>query len=569
MNKMIKMIGNMKLKNKFILIYFCVGFIPFLVLSMIFYVRIKGLIISEERTSAKDLLRHNIITLENDIKIYDNISQYLAFNQILSNTLIADQNDIYSVYNNLTYYIDPTFNSIKSFHNDINKITIYLDGQVVKHEDTLAPIEELYEMPWCKREDIGFENKWSVDEDKRIVYALMKMPLLYRQNIDGVLYLEVNYDYLFRTFNFADISNYSYLILDENNNPIFEKSKFTKDDENKEILPGQLIELAEKGDNNIVVDSSNELGWKVYLYKPSITASKKLYNISLQVVFMLILISLLTVIGLALASEFIVHRIERLAKNMKKVQSGELVLDITDKYNDEIGELIGDFGQMLDKINQLIQEVYLSKISQKEYELRALQQQINPHFLYNSLSMINFKAIEVGEEDISRITLALSSFYRTSLNKGKNYCTIRDEVNNIKAYMEIQLMMHDYNFKFICGISSDLYQYEILNLILQPIVENAIEHGLDKVEDDRQKFIKVTAKDDDEKIYISVVDSGIGMDEATKEKMLSENSHGYGMRNVNERIKLYFGEQYGIKIQSDNATFTKVLVIIPKKLYQV
>lgn len=569
MNKMIKMIGNMKLKNKFILIYFCVGFIPFLVLSMIFYVRIKGLIISEERTSAKDLLRHNIITLENDIKIYDNISQYLAFNQILSNTLIADQNDIYSVYNNLTYYIDPTFNSIKSFHNDINKVTIYLDGQVVKHEDTLAPIEELYEMPWCKREDIGFENKWRVDEDKRIVYALMKMPLLYRQNIDGVLYLEVNYDYLFRTFNFADISNYSYLILDENNNPIFEKSKFTKDDENKEILPGQLIELAEKGDNNIVVDSSNELGWKVYLYKPSITASKKLYNISLQVVFMMILISLLTVIGLALASEFIVHRIERLAKNMKKVQSGELVLDITDKYNDEIGELIGDFGQMLDKINQLIQEVYLSKISQKEYELRALQQQINPHFLYNSLSMINFKAMEVGEEDISRITLALSSFYRTSLNKGKNYCTIRDEVNNIKAYMEIQLMMHDYNFKFICGISSDLYQYEILNLILQPIVENAIEHGLDKVEDDREKFIKVTAKDDDEKIYISVVDSGIGMDEATKEKMLSENSHGYGMRNVNERIKLYFGEQYGIKIQSDNATFTKVLVIIPKKLYQV
>ena len=111
--------------------------------------------------------------------------------------------------------------------------------------------------------------------------------------------------------------------------------------------------------------------------------------------------------------------------------------------------------------------------------MTALQAQINPHFLYNSLSLINWKAIEKGNDDISDITLALSNFYRTSLNKGRNTLSIAEEISNVKSYIAIQLIMHDDEFDVDYDIAEEILPYETLNLILQPIVENAIEHGID------------------------------------------------------------------------------------------
>lgn len=119
---------------------------------------------------------------------------------------------------------------------------------------------------------------------------------------------------------------------------------------------------------------------------------------------------------------------------------------------------------MLGEINRLIHEVYESKLTQRKSEMTALQAQINPHFLYNSLSLINWKALEAGQQDISKITLALSSFYRTSLNRGKNVLTIEKEIENMKSYLEIQLCMHDNDFDVIMDIDEEILPYQTLNL---------------------------------------------------------------------------------------------------------
>ncbi|HBG84902.1 MAG TPA: sensor histidine kinase, partial [Erysipelotrichaceae bacterium] len=156
------------------------------------------------------------------------------------------------------------------------------------------------------------------------------------------------------------------------------------------------------------------------------------------------------------------------------VEKGKLEVMVQSQDQDEIGQLITGFGHMINRIKFLIEEVYESRLAQKNYAMRALQQQINPHFLYNTLSMINFMAIESGQNDISKITLALSDFYRTALNKGHNTTSLADELKNMNAYLDIQQMMHDYEFDLDIEINDAIMDYETPNLILQPIVENAI-----------------------------------------------------------------------------------------------
>ena len=141
---------------------------------------------------------------------------------------------------------------------------------------------------------------------------------------------------------------------------------------------------------------------------------------------------LISMLASVIFSRLIVRDIEKLQQNMQSVEEGDMTIRVTSDAADEIGGLIRGFGSMIDKINYLINEVYEGKLLQKQYEMRALQAQINPHFLYNSLSLINWKALEAGKDDISKLTLALSSFYRTSLNRGNNVLTIRQELENMK-----------------------------------------------------------------------------------------------------------------------------------------
>ena len=194
--------------------------------------------------------------------------------------------------------------------------------------------------------------------------------------------------------------------------------------------------------------------------------------------------------------------------------------------------------------------------------MKALQAQINPHFLYNSLSLINWMALESDQEEISKITLSLSMFYRTALNKGKNILKVRDEIKNMRSYLDIQLMMHDYEFDVDIQIDEDILDYNILNLILQPLIENAIDHGID-LKTDGRGCIKITGEKQNDQIALIVSDNGVGMSKEQAESILSNKSNGYGVKNVNERIKLYYGEQYHLKIESEIGIGTKVEITIP------
>ena len=228
------------------------------------------------------------------------------------------------------------------------------------------------------------------------------------------------------------------------------------------------------------------MGWTFYIYRPTEVITESVWLlIARNIPIVVICIILLVLVGYVF-SRRMVSCLERLTENMNQIHLGFRKVTVTSNSNDEVGVLIRSFRRMMDQINHLISEVYEGKIKLQNSEMKALQAQINPHFLYNSLSIINWKALEAGEDEISKVTLALSTYYRTSLNRGETMTTVENEISNIRAYLKIQLVMHDDSFAVKEEIDPEISGYEIPKLILQPLVENAIDHGLDMSESEEK-----------------------------------------------------------------------------------
>ena len=182
--------------------------------------------------------------------------------------------------------------------------------------------------------------------------------------------------------------------------------------------------------------------------------------------------------------------------------------------------------------------------------MKALQAQINPHFLYNSLSLINWKAIMAGQEEISQMAQLLSTFYRTTLNKGKNITTVKGEWDNTCSYVQIQNLMHSGKMRVETRIDPEMLEYEMLNLLLQPLVENSIYHGIREKEGE---------------LIFTVEDNGCGMEENVLKNILAADVGGYGVQNVQHRIQLYYGPEYGLSYESKINEGTRALLRIPAR----
>ena len=263
-------------------------------------------------------------------------------------------------------------------------------------------------------------------------------------------------------------------------------------------------------------------------------------------------------------SHSITNRISSVIHQMSKVRKGTLSPMDSPEYHDEIGDLIDTYNYMTRKMDQLMTDQAKAAEELRIAEFRSLQAQINPHFLYNTLSMMNWMAIRSNQMEISKVTLALSTFYRTALSKGEDVVTVENCIQNMEAYLEIQLTMHDHNFSVDWDIDPTIKNEKMPKLLLQPVVENAIEHGLDEKEDgDKKIFLSFKGKGDD--VEITVRDNGLGMEQEKAETLVTYQAKGYGLKNVNDRIRLLYGENYGIHIFSSPDEGTTVIMKFPKE----
>lgn len=568
---LLEKIKNMKFRYKLIGTFVIIGVIPMLVLGLFSYAQTRRLLVEQEKNNIQDFITQSAMSMDNQIQIYNNLSDYIAYNQTISQVISYDYDSYYDMYDQFITVLDPMLASVKYFNDDVNQLTVYTRNDIVKHDTTIAPISEIDGEVWYDQVmDSGNRGiTWIVDGDKQNVFSVRRMSLLDELDSKGVLYINVDYDKLFDSFCQMSSGSYGVYIFDEDGEVLYAHHDFDKDSRDLVLTKDQLYQEKLKGENDAktkytIVEGETSLGWHVVLYKPNAAINNSIFSIVLLIVAVTICCVGISAVISAYLSKVMVSDIEKLTENMNEVEAGNMEITVTSDARDEIGNLIRGFGNMITKINQLINEVYKGKISQKESEMKALQAQINPHFLYNSLSLINWKALETNQQDISRLTLLLSTFYRTALNRGKNILSIRDELSNMKSYMDIQLMMHDEDFDVLVDFDEDLMEYSTLNLLLQPLVENAIDHGIDMQEEEKG-VITITGRSDGDDILMTVSDNGIGMSEEQCEKILTLESKGYGVRNVQERIVLYYGENYGLTVNSEEGVGTHITIRIPKK----
>lgn len=558
--KLKQWVNNIKLQNKLVIIYVVTGLLPLIILFVFAYGQMRSILMDRDVRSMESALRQSVTTVDGQIEVYDNLSNYITFNETVSGILSYNYSNKYEMYSQIVTTFDPLVSSLKYFHNDINKVTIYINNGI-KHDTTLAPLSEIENEAFYNSAVNSTNINWYVDKDKKELISARKMSTLGTAGITGIMYINVDYDSIMDIYAKGLIDNSGIIVTDGNGSIISKKAAFLDNADKYILSDSRFTEFIEKADfsenvcSNIagyvlIKQNSDVTGWTSYVYAPKSLMLKSTNSI----ITMIVLALVVACIGMAAAtiftSDFITKRIYKLRTSMEKVENGDFDVVIRSSDKDEIGALIHGFNSMTGTINNLINEVYEGKLSQKESEMRALRAQINPHFLYNSLSLINWKAIEYGQDDISSITLALSNYYRTSLNKGKNTLTVKQELSNMESYLNIQQIMHDNSFDVVMDIDENVLEYESLNLILQPLVENAIEHGIDLLTD-RRGVITVVAKLHNGLIHIEVKDNGIGMPKETAHTFLTSESGGYGARNVNDRIRLFYGEQYNLKVSSD------------------
>lgn len=566
MKKLLHWVNGIKLRYKLAIFYSLFCFLPVMLLFLLSFLQMRSIIDDKEKLNLQSYLQQSVSSMDRTLDGYNSLSDYIAFDRTLAEAFSMEYGTPYEQYGQLTQKVDPILRSSSYFHGGMQRITIYTDNGMVKHDTTVAPVSEIEETDWYQKTLEHPGLNWFVNYPEKTLFSARKLAFSGAREGVNILYMDVDYQKLFTPYAETLISECGLYITDQEGKLVFEESRFSGKNQNYDLTYSEFLEQRDRGsaDYTILCEQSNTTGWTVWLYQPVGLAGESMRPIGVMAGVTILICIFAAVLAYFITSGMVSGRIERLTCLMQEVQEGSMDMQVGSDDRDEIGMLYRGFGSMMKRIRTLINEVYLGKITQKEAELKALQAQINPHFLYNTLSLINWKALAAGEEDISRMTLAMSTFYRTALNRGRNVLQVEAELSNTRAYLEIQSMLHDGDFDYEIEVQPEILQCESLNLILQPLVENAIHHGIEEKTDGRGK-ISVRGWKEDNCVWFMVEDNGVGMEQKVADKILTMESKGYGVRNVDERIRLCYGEKYAMKVESVVGKGTKMTIHFPAK----
>ncbi|WP_426452101.1 sensor histidine kinase [Paenibacillus sp. S-38] len=395
----------------------------------------------------------------------------------------------------------------------------------------------------------------------------------------GVVMVSSSMDYLLKlTEEMRSVEGNQVLLLDDRNRILADKDP-------KRIgqpVPGEIaakLGVPQGGSSNrMMLDGTDYLfsyaasgrtGWKVVNLIPLKALYKNMNHMAMTTFLTTLSLLLLMIIFTILFSRSIVKPVHKLIRLMKRVEGGEFNKEITLQQEDEIGQLARTFNHMSGRIEHLIHEVSREKISQKEMELQMLKMQINPHFLYNTLESIRMVAESRQAPDAADMAFSLGEILRYGINRSSDLVTVREEIYHLEQYMLLQKIRFEEMFSIVLDIRQEMMDMRMLKVILQPLVENAIIHGI--TNRSSGGLIEVRGYSVGDHLIFEVCDNGKGMPEEQAAALNrsfrhpEEGTTSIGLHNVNKRIQLYYGEAYGLEIISTPGVGTNIFVTIPIK----
>jgi two-component system sensor histidine kinase YesM len=564
MKKYVRWFRSLSFQHKIFSVCIISGIIPVIILGMFSFSKLRGILMQRENEVLQETMRQAQDSLDYKIRSYYDLMNYIIWDSGLSKAFSKNYDSNYSMYLAYKATIDPVVSTVPLLNPDIKGVRIYTDVNLYSRSKYLFPLSKIGD----GMDVHAVTPHLVISLQEKTVQAYCKIPIR-NAPFTTVVVLDLNYEAAFDSLSFLYGEPYDFLIADGNGRIVYTYLNQDMPELSMTDVVNKVKENKLRGYSYKTAELQGGEFSAVLLQSDKATGKAIGFTTNMILVFLVFCILFLMITTDRL-SKILVRPLVGLANNMKNVTDEEdFSITVTYRSPDEIGQLISRFQSMIEKIRYMIEEVYQSKIKQQEYEYKALQSQINRHFLYNSLSLINSKAIMVGEQNISSMAQYLSSFYRTALNRGKNTIPVKDEWENICSYIQIQLLMHHHSFDAICDLDDAIQDLIIPNFILQPIVENAISHGLDYKEPAGRGILRVTGKADGVCIVFTVSDNGQGMDRETLNTVLTTKTDGYGIYNVSQRIQLYYGGgNCAFRLASEKGKGTTVTITLPKEKEQ-
>ena len=396
--------------------------------------------------------------------------------------------------------------------------------------------------------------------------------------IDGrktVILMDIKKDVLRSLIESVSVSPDSFVfIVDTNGDIVYTPVNpvvYRLDEKSLSVRDGEQEKISIEGSNYLIsVSEGKRTNWRFISVTNLKDQEQDVFRMYVLSIFSAALVLLLVVvISVALAESFN-RPIQKLKEKMQLVEQGDLSVRANLKYEDEIGTLGKNFDHMLDYMNVLIEDIQTEKQRTLQARLKSLQEQIKPHFLYNTLDTINWMAREHGAMDVVKMVEALTNMFRLGLSQGKDFITVKEEIEHVRNYLYIQSVRYEDKLTYEIETDEECLGAVIPKLILQPLVENAIYHGIKLKKGGGS--IRINAARQGNELMLMVYDTGAGM---SREKLnelrqsiedIKEGKSGsFGMTYVIERLKLYADEGFDIEVESVEGAFTQVKIKIVLK----
>lgn len=399
--------------------------------------------------------------------------------------------------------------------------------------------------------------------------------------VQGILLIHLNYTGLKLLLDGVTLGNEGYIYLIDGNGEIIYHPRAQLIDSGLEHENNRAVSEYRDGiyqetfhgeERVITVKSVGYTGWKLIGVAPRQTVSLNSLKTQLLVVFVAAFILFLMSLVNSYISSRITTPIRKLELSVNEIEKGNLNAKVDAEGSYEIRHLGQSVQNMAKQIQVLMADIVSEHEKKRKQEFDTLQSQINPHFLYNTLDIIVWMIENEKPDQAVKAVTALARFFRISLSRGKSIITVKDELEHVRNYLMIQHMRFKNRFSYTIEAEDEVLELASLKLMLQPLVENAIYHGMEFMDGDGEIFIGAWKEGED--LYLKVSDNGLGMTEEQVARLFSDTPHtgssrgsGIGVKNVNERIRLYFGSEYGLSIESEPDEGTVVTIHLPAVAY--
>lgn len=588
MRKIKDMLLNVSLRTRMLLSNIVVALIPFLIFSIV-----SGFVfLDHAQKTAEEHSVQLIHQVSNSMDVYvETIEKMVNYIQLeLQDTpFFTMETEDASGWDSETAYIRSVLENVANSHREVagifiaTKEDLYVSTGMSRisrdpfqnerwYREAAENPEEIQLISVVTGRNIVTNRSYSIDDVFSLAKAVQDPET---GEVLGVILLDIRHDIIQSSINGVTIGEKGFVfVMDQEDNIVYTPVNgivYRVNPKWVKAMEPMSVQI-QGGSYQIRSELSPYTGWRtVGVFSMDEVMSS--VNTIVYILFTCVIISLVLVVIVSFKfSRTLTNPIFKLKRLMKQAESGDLTVRFNFEHNDEIGELGQSFNHMIARIDQLIQMVYVEQENKRTAEMKSLQEQIKPHFLYNTLDTISWMARDYDAEDIVRLVDALTNMFRIGLSHGKDIITVKEEITHVSNYLYIQKIRYKDKLNYVIHVDESLYAIEVPKLILQPLVENAIYHGVKAKRGGGT--ITITGVPEGENLVFTVQDDGAGMLQEKVEELnrrMSERSvldekKSFGLFYIRERIQLCYGKGYGVHVESTLGEGTRVTITLP--LYQ-